>query len=305
MNPIDEQNPQTHDAPYQQPTPPAPVETPPAPQPPVAPQPAGNTLAIIGLVLAIIANIVGLIISIIAFVKSKKAGRPSKIALAGIIVGAVTTVLGLVLTVALIATVVSRYIEVNEKCTALGTSSVTIDSVRHSCRGIVANSATTDNDSQESSEAKSIVGSDVEVVDGIVTSTCYTFKMPADYILSPNASQCQAELRMDNNTSSGIALTALFVKAQTGDSTLDDFNALMKKSGATTIESVMIDGIESGKAVVENSLGIQQTSYFVPDTTKSFKASNGDITSYLIYGPTGSEEVEAVLTTLVDSFKLR
>ncbi|MET1006190.1 MAG: DUF4190 domain-containing protein [Propionibacteriaceae bacterium] len=56
----------------------------------------GRTLGIVGLVLAIVASLIGLIISIVAYRKSKAAGFKNGVALAGIIIGCITTVLSIV-----------------------------------------------------------------------------------------------------------------------------------------------------------------------------------------------------------------
>jgi hypothetical protein len=281
MNPFDQQSPQSPND--QQPVvlpntaPVQPVIVPEAPQITAAQQtqtpiqPQSNALAIVGLILAIIANLIGLIISIVAFVKSKKIGKPNKIALAGIIVGSVTTLIGLISTIFLVTAFISYYTDAVTK---------TVDV----------------------SQAQSLAGSTVKLSGSTVESLCYTFDMPENYILNPNTSQCQAEIRAGNGTSTGIALTSIYVKAQTGDSTVDDFISLMKKSGATETGTITIDGITSGKAVIPNSLDIPQTTYFIPDSSGSFTASNGAITSYLIYGPTGLADA---LDTVINSFSLR
>ena len=67
------------------------------------PQPAaadpGNTLGLVGLILAIIpcTSTVGLVLSIVAYIISRRAGFQNGKALAGIIVGAAWIVLGLIL----------------------------------------------------------------------------------------------------------------------------------------------------------------------------------------------------------------
>ena len=66
---------------------------PPAP----APQDPGRTLGIVGLILAFFCSLIGLIISIIAYRQSQQAGYKNNIALAGIIVGAISLVFGLIL----------------------------------------------------------------------------------------------------------------------------------------------------------------------------------------------------------------
>jgi heme/copper-type cytochrome/quinol oxidase subunit 2 len=283
MNPFDQQPPESPNDQQQQPVPlpitslaqpitvPAAAQISASQQAQTPIQPQSNTLAIVGLILAIIANLIGLIISIVAFVKSKKTGKPNNIALAGIIVGSVTTLIGLISTIFLVTAFISYYTDASTK-------------------------------TMDASRAQSLVGSTVELSGSTVEAPCYTFDMPENYILSPNASQCQAELRLGNNTSTGVALTAIFVKAQTGDSTVKDFISLMKKSGATETGTVTIAGITSGKAVIPDGLDVPQTLYFIPDSSGSFTTTNGAITSYLIYGPTGLTDA---LNTVINSFSLR
>lgn len=67
------------------------------PQPTPAAQDPGRTLGIIGLVCAFLCSVVGLVISIIAYSKSKAAGFNNGIALAGIIVSAISMMVGLFL----------------------------------------------------------------------------------------------------------------------------------------------------------------------------------------------------------------
>jgi hypothetical protein len=57
----------------------------------------GRSLGIAGFILSLLVPIsaVGLILSIIALVQSRKAGMKNKLALAGVIIGAVITLLGL------------------------------------------------------------------------------------------------------------------------------------------------------------------------------------------------------------------
>ena len=67
------------------------------PQPPAADP--GNTLGIVGLILAIIpcTSTIGLVLSIVAYIISRRAGFQNGKALAGIIVGAGWIVLGFIL----------------------------------------------------------------------------------------------------------------------------------------------------------------------------------------------------------------
>jgi hypothetical protein len=65
------------------------------PQPPVDP---GNTLGLVGLILAIIpcTSTIGLVLSIVAYIISKRAGFQNSKALAGIIIGIVWLGLGII-----------------------------------------------------------------------------------------------------------------------------------------------------------------------------------------------------------------
>ena len=71
---------------------PAPKATPPAADP-------GNTLGIVGLILAIIpcSSTIGMVLSIVAYIVSRRAGYQNSKALAGIIIGAAWLVIGLIL----------------------------------------------------------------------------------------------------------------------------------------------------------------------------------------------------------------
>jgi hypothetical protein len=66
--------------------------------PPAAVDP-GNTLGIVGLILAIIpcTSTIGLVLSIVAYIMSRRAGFQNNKALAGIIIGAAWLVIGLIL----------------------------------------------------------------------------------------------------------------------------------------------------------------------------------------------------------------
>ncbi len=94
--------------PSQDPVPsePTPAPTPVVPETPVAPVAStpvgptavnpGKTLGIVSLILSIIgAGVVGIILGAVGLSKSKKAGMGNGLALAGIIVGAISTVFGI------------------------------------------------------------------------------------------------------------------------------------------------------------------------------------------------------------------
>jgi hypothetical protein len=82
----------------------------------VTPQPApdpGNTLGIVGVILAIIpcTSTIGLILSIVAFIISRRAGFQNNKALAGLIIGAAWLVLGFILQIT--TGLISGFVQMN------------------------------------------------------------------------------------------------------------------------------------------------------------------------------------------------
>ena len=106
----------------------APGYPPAYPQPVPATDPA-RTLGIAGLVLSVFTSVVGLIVSIVAFRKSKRAGFKNGAALAGIVVGAITT-LG-ILTAGIAAGVAATSL-VNT-CQDLGPGTHVVNGVTYTC----------------------------------------------------------------------------------------------------------------------------------------------------------------------------
>ena len=88
-----------------------------------------RTLGIAGLVLSVFTSVVGLIVSIVAFRKSKRAGFKNGAALAGIVVGAITT-LG-ILTAGIAAGVAATSL-VNT-CQDLGPGTHVVNGVTYTC----------------------------------------------------------------------------------------------------------------------------------------------------------------------------
>ncbi|MGN8050866.1 DUF4190 domain-containing protein [Curtobacterium sp. 22159] len=88
-------------------TPPSHQPQQPAPAAPYAQQPADqrfSVLAIVGFVLAFVVNIAGLVVSIIALVQVRKTGERGRgLALAGIIISALSLILGVVSIIILVA----------------------------------------------------------------------------------------------------------------------------------------------------------------------------------------------------------
>jgi len=152
-----------------------------------------------------------------------------------------------------------------------------------------------------------ISGTEVTLEGRTVSAACYTFQTPDDYILSPNAKNCQSEIRLSAGMATGASLTSITVKAQSGQNDLDYFfNTLAntaKQTGTTLSESkeVNIDGVTSGYVAYKDANGISQSVYFVPDTSAKFAYDGKPVTSYLISGPT----VGGLLDTVIDSFMIK
>lgn len=92
----------------------------------------GRVLGIVGLILAIFVSVVGLVISIVARRKSSKAGHKNGIALAGIVVGVITTI-GTI--IAIIALVYAASIGTNlvQQCKGHPNHPVTINGQQVTC----------------------------------------------------------------------------------------------------------------------------------------------------------------------------
>ncbi len=305
MNP-DQENPATPppvppaqpEPPLEQPQPapqPDPVVAPaPVPAPTPSPTNPNRILSIVGLIAAVFFSAVGLIISIIALVKSKKAGIRDGIALAGVIVGSVTTALALASIITLGALLAGPAGQVVTKCIERSstTNIVVVDGRSYDCDDLNIGALFSNKESSNvPSSSKSITGTPVTLTGSTVAALCWTTTLPDDYLMNPNSVACQTEFRMDNGSSTGVALTSITIKPQVGQSTVDDFFEKVEATGAdiASREYVTIDGIRSGKVITEDSYGLGQVLYYIPDTTKRYSASNGVITSYLITGPSNME----------------
>jgi len=102
--------------------------------PPAYPQPVpvtdpARTLGIAGLVLSVFTSVIGLIVSIVAFRKSKRAGFKNGAALAGIIVGTITT-LG-VLTAGIVGGIAATSLV--STCQDLGPGQHVVNGVTYTC----------------------------------------------------------------------------------------------------------------------------------------------------------------------------
>ena len=98
---------------------------------PAPPAPAGRTMSIVGLILAILAPLIGLILSIIALVQLKKSNASTGLAITGIIVGAIMTVIGIGVGIF----VVSMFVQIIEVCAQNGPGVWQIDGITYTCGG--------------------------------------------------------------------------------------------------------------------------------------------------------------------------
>lgn len=294
--------------------PPQPPLQPPV-QPPIQSQPSPvitptqdspkNALALIGFILAFISSIAGLIVSIIALVKSRRTGVKSTLALWGVIISSVLLVIQLITTIVFTAFLLSPEVT---RCLENGSAYVVVDGEVIECPALFQDAGSYSSRSSDTyAAAESIVGTPVTESGSISSSACWSLTIPTGYLQSPNASQCQTELRYDDGTSTGSALTSITLKAQIGDTqTVDDFFATMDEYAANGVEvletkTVTVGGREAGYAKVVNGYSLVQHMYFIPDTTGSFKASNGTVTSFLLTGPSyndGTDPVEDIAASI-------
>jgi len=110
---------------------PAPL-TPPPVDAPVMPgtENPGKTLGIVSLVTSLVGlGPVGIITGAIGISKSKKGGQSNPLALAGIIVGVISTILGTLLIVA----IVSAATMLVQKCSELGNGTHVVDGITYNC----------------------------------------------------------------------------------------------------------------------------------------------------------------------------
>ncbi len=130
-----------------EPTPVTPVAPPSAPIPTAYAQPhapgavapaenPGKTLGLVGFILSFFFPPVGLGLSIGGLVKSKKAGHPNGLALAGIIIGACLAVLYTIVTVLMLLAVVGMTGEVLTQCSQTTAPGVTVNGEYFSCAGL-------------------------------------------------------------------------------------------------------------------------------------------------------------------------
>jgi hypothetical protein len=96
------------------------------PQPVIDP---GRTLGVVGLVLSIFASAIGLVVSAIAYRKSKQAGFRNGAALAGIVVGLITTLA--LLTSGILSVVAAT--SLLDTCRDLGPGEHVVNGVTYTC----------------------------------------------------------------------------------------------------------------------------------------------------------------------------
>jgi hypothetical protein len=154
-----------------------------------------------------------------------------------------------------------------------------------------------------------IVGTPVKLVGSVIESSCFTFTMPKNYILSPNAANCSAEIRLGSTGQpSGEPLTSITVKAEVGGDTITSFFDKTTKAANTAKlkmyqqKTLTINGKSVGFIQIDDSYKLRRNIYFVPDTSGHFTSSGSAITSYMISGPAYNAALGAILDTVINSF---
>lgn len=299
---------------------PLPVQNPPiqnqAPTPQQAPTGTpSNTLAIIGLVVSFILGLVGLIISIIALNQAKRQGRKSGIAVAGIIVGALSTLTGIIGFIGIMAFFASPKGEAFVECATTNASTIRVDGVTYRCgenfdiiRPILNPSANLESDTPKTTTSGHIdvKGTKVTLSGSTLTSACWSFTIPEGYIVSPNSTDCTTEIRAGNvNSSKGNSLTSIIIAPFTEKSGTMTPNQMLEKisssKNATTLskELVTIGGKNGAKAVVNDNYGLRKNLYGVlyPD---HFIRSEQVVTGFTIGGP-----ADAHIEGVIESFTFK
>lgn len=282
----------------------------------IPPQPAadpGKTLGIIGLILSFLGSlsVVGLILSIIAFIKSRKAHYRNRIALTGIVVGS----LMLIFTVYTASLAIQYVNEALDKCEN-GARTTKVYGFAISCPNTSSSSQSASTSTASAANTIDVSGSPVTLEGRTVTSRCFTFTAPADYIINPNSKTCQTELRMsDANRPSGEPLSAIRVVAQSNIASIDAFFSGIEdvvdrssENSKVTIKStdrITLNGQPAGKAVYTNAFGLEQTAYFIPDNSNTFSAGTSIVTSYVISGPSYNSSFKSTLESVLSSFKIK
>jgi hypothetical protein len=157
-----------------------------------------------------------------------------------------------------------------------------------------------------------IAGMPVDVVDGTVTSACFTFDLPTvvEFEVNPDSIACQVALRIAGSDS----LTEINVMAQSGDNSADAFFAYMEDAMSQVssddelvTKSLLVDGRPSVYAMVTDGMGLRKEFYQVPVPEGAFESDGTAITSILIVGPHYEEgsEYNQSLVDIVESFSVR
>lgn len=167
-------------------------------------------------------------------------------------------------------------------------------------------------EADESARAINVAGMPIEVVNGTVTSACFTFDLPTEveYELNPASTACKASIRIVGTDS----LTEISVMAQSGDNRPETFFAAMEDAMAQTgsddepvTKSLLIDGRPSVYAMVTDSWGLPKEFYQVPVPEGAFEFDGTAITSILIVSPryTEGSEFNQSVVDIVESFSLQ
>lgn len=269
-----------------------------------APDP-GKGLGIAGFITSFFVSIVGLILSSIALSKSKKAGHSNGLAIAGIVIGALGTLFWT--TIFIFATILATSVttQVLEKCSEASStqSRVYVDGKQYDCP--VTSSSHHETSKHDSMDTIDIADTKVTLAGSKVDSDCFSFTLPEGYMISPASKACQTELRLDNGSETGVSLTSISVKYQTGGDDVDSFFKKYKAAGGDKIsdaKELTIDGQPAGSLTLVDTFGIKQTVYFITAHPGMLEINGTPVTSFHISGPTN---LTKELATITESFTLK
>ena len=239
--------------------------------------------------------------SIIVFIKSKKAGVQNGIALAGIIVGSITTLMGIIGSVIIVDDVTYMLDQCSDS-----SKSVYIDKNYKLIKCVLNPPAKNGATVSPTSNNQSIDIKDtlVSVVGGKVDSTCWSFDMPEGYKLHGKSISCQARVFFSD------ALGSVTVQPQTGDITIQSAKESINKlenDGAKIYsqEVIKVDGKDTLKVVHDDPMGLKSDMYIVIDNSKKFSYEGDLITSYMITGYSYNDALAAITDGVVSSFVVK
>lgn len=162
------------------------------------------------------------------------------------------------------------------------------------------------NDNPVTRQPVDILDTSVDLVDGVVTSACFTFEMPTtiEYEINPDSLNCQTAIRF----AGGDILSEITVTASTGENGIDNFfQKLEENTAGTDVEITstsvltLADG-EVGVAYFDDSYGLARVIYFIPETRGAFVSDGEPVTSFMISGMVGAPDMADAINEVFTSF---